>query len=324
MTAPVRKDRLFIPRTPQPPRPAAGRMVWPFELPRGQAQVVAASGLREADVQALMIETIQTTAAALDRRSPGSELARFNAAPAGTWMLAEPLWSILNDALDLADDVNGAYDPTLGALNDLWASPEARLSPTAPDEEVLAALRSVSRWDRFRLHRPAQAAVQPGGTRLDFDEVADAVACDRVIAVLAQLGVEAATVRIGRNVAGHGLRWDGMPWWTEIWSGGEGAPRWVAALLDQGIGVSGFEGVRPVDGDTGRPVDNDLVGVIVLDRSCFRAQAMARALHVMGPTEGVEFAKAIELPALFIERTAQGPVERLSPVLTAMEETGQS
>ncbi|HEY0598513.1 FAD:protein FMN transferase, partial [Brevundimonas sp.] len=47
---------------------------------------------------------------------PRSELSRLNAAPPGFWAVSEPFWAMLNAALELADDTNGAVDPTLGAL----------------------------------------------------------------------------------------------------------------------------------------------------------------------------------------------------------------
>ncbi|MFN3353462.1 MAG: FAD:protein FMN transferase, partial [Brevundimonas sp.] len=189
MTTPHRQDRLFIPRPESPPRPSTGRLVWSFDLGGGQAQVVAASGLKEDETRGRIADITASVKALLDRRSPSSELARFNAAPAGTWMLSEPLWEVLNQALDLADDVGGAYDPTLGALTDLWDEAATRLSLTPPDDEALEGPRAVSGWGRFRMNRPAQAAVQPGGTRLDFDDVADAIACDRVLLALAEQGV---------------------------------------------------------------------------------------------------------------------------------------
>lgn len=314
-------DRLFLPRPQASLRRASNRPVWSVGRDGAGAQIVAIPSMSEREASELVAAVVADVRALLDRRAASSELARFNAAPPGTWMLSEPLWEVLNQALDIADDVGGAYDPTLGALNDVWAEAATGLSLTPPDDEALEAPRAVSGWGRFRMNRPAQAAVQPGGARLDFDDVADAIACDRVLRALVDRGVEAASVRIGRNVIGRGLQADAMPWWAEIWSGGgESGPRWVVALLDLAAGVSGFGGRPPVDGASGRPVDHDLQGVVALDPSGLRAQAMARALHVMGPFEGPEIAAAMEIPALFIQRTPYGTVERLSPALAAMED----
>jgi len=316
------EDRLFIPQVAAPPRPAPGRLVWTFEDARGQVRLVPPAGALEGPFRAQVGEVLDAVGTLVDRRSPAAELTRFNAAPAGTWRLSDPLWALLNDALDLADEVNGAWDPTLGALTDFWFAAGRALSLTPPDEAALEIPRAASGWQGFRLHRPGQAAVQPGGAVLDFDDVAPAVACDQVMAALAAAGVEAACVRIGDNALGRGLLWDGQPWWAQLWPAtGPGGPRLVAALLDLGLGVSGLDpdAPPPVDGNTGRRVAHGLVGVAVLDPSCFRAQALARALHVLGPCEGPAFAEAANIAALFVERGPGGLLHRVSPALAAME-----
>lgn len=316
------EDRLFIPPVAAPPRPATGRLVWTFEDVRGQVRLVPPPGAIEARFRARVGELLDSVAALVDRRSPAAELTRFNAAPPGTWRLSDPLWALLNDSLDLADEVNGGWDPTLGALTDFWIAAGRDLSLTPPEAADLKAPRSVSGWQGFRLHRPGQGAVQPGGTVLDFDDVAAAVACDRVMTALGEAGVEAACVRIGDNALGRGLLWDGQPWWAPLWPVFEPAePRLVAALLDLGLGISGLDPdtPAPVDGASGRRISHGLVGVAVLDPSCFRAQALARALHVLGPYEGPAFAEAMSLPALFVERGAGGLMKRVSPTLAAME-----
>ncbi|HEV7352604.1 MAG TPA: FAD:protein FMN transferase [Brevundimonas sp.] len=316
------EDRLFIPAVGTPPRPAPGRLVWTFEDSRAQVRLVPPPGALERPYRETVTRVLDETFALLDRRSPASELARFNGAPAGTWRLSDPLWAMLNSALDLADEVNGAWDPTLGALTDFWIAAGRALSLTPPDEAAIAPVRAVSGWQGLRLHRPGQAAVQPGGTVLDFDDVAAALACDRVMAALTESGVEAACIRSGDNALGRGLLWDGQPWWADLWpAGARSEPRLVGALLNLGLGVSGLDpdAPSPVDGAAGRRVAHGLVGVATLDPSCFRAQALARALHVLGPYEGPAFAEAMDLPALFVERGPGGLLYRLSPALAAME-----
>ena len=70
-----------------------------------------------------------------------SEISRFNGAPEGTWALSDAFWTVLTRALELADDTNGAVDPTLGSLVDLWGfGPPGRRSPLLPlpEDHILA------------------------------------------------------------------------------------------------------------------------------------------------------------------------------------------
>ena len=58
----------------------------------------------------------------------------------------------------------------------------------------------------------------------------------------------------------------------------------------------------------------------MLHPSAMRADAYATALTVMGPFDGPEYAEAVGLAALFVERTPRGLVERMTPALAAMME----
>ena len=60
----------------------------------------------------------------------------------------------------------------------------------------------------------------------------------------------------------------------------------------------------------------------MLHASAMKADAYASALTVMGPFEGPEYAEAVGLAALFVERTPRGLVERMSPAFKAMMEDG--
>ena len=46
-----------------------------------------------------------------------------------------------------------------------------------------------------------------------------------------------------------------------------------------------------------------------------RADALSTALMVRGPDEGLEFARAADVAALFISRSADGFTERWTPAL---------
>lgn len=266
-----------------------------------------------------------------------SELSRFNAAPAGTWALSDALWSLLNAAMDLADDTNGAVDPTLGALVDLWGfgppGPRPADGPALPSDEEIAAALAVSGWQGLRLNRDARAAVQPGGLRLDFSAIAKGHAVDRVCERLMRDGATSHLVEIGGELKGAGVKPDGQPWWVEIEQPHDTpAPRTVAALVDLAVATSGDyrraftvgERIYPhtLDGAAGRPVDNGLCSVTVFHQSAMTADAYATALTVMGPRDGPDFAAAMGLAAQFIERTPDGAVEHVTPAWTAMTDEG--
>lgn len=331
-----RDDRVLIPpMTGAPERPPSD-LIWSLSGETmgttWSVRLVPPPGAAQGDFAAAVEEELARIVAVFSPWEVDSEICRFNAAPAGTWALSDDFWALLTQALDLADDVNGAVDPSLGALVDLWGfgplGPRSVLLPLPCDEEIEAA-RAVSGWQKLRLHREAQAAIQIGGMKLDFSGIAKGHAVDRVSDRLSALGATSHLVEIGGELKGRGVKPDAQPWWVEIEAvAGSPAPRTVAALLDLAMATSGdgrraftHEGQlysHTLDGATGRPVDNGLAQVTVFDASAMRADALATALTVLGPIEGPEMAEALGLAAHFTERRPDGLVERMTPAFAAM------
>lgn len=286
------------------------------------------------EARAAIEQELAAVIAAFSPWEADSEISRFNRAEPGLWTASETFWAVLDAALDLGDETNGAVDPTLGALVDLWGfgppGPRSVLLPVPEDEEVEAAL-AVSGWRRLRLNREARGLIQPGGMRLDFSGIAKGYAVDRVSDRLTAIGATSHLVEIGGELKGRGVKPDAQPWWVEIERvEGSTEPRTVAALYEIAMATSGdyrraFEHKgrlypHTIDGSTGRPVANAVASVTVLHPSAMKADAYATALTVMGPFEGPEYAEAVGLAALFVERTPRGPVERMTPALAAMLE----
>jgi len=298
------------------------------------ARVIAPPGVSESQVQAAIEEELAAVVALFSPWESSSEISRFNGAPEGIWAVSQPFWDLLDAAMDLGDETNGAVDPTLGVLVDLWGfgppGPRSALLPVPGDEEVEAALK-VSGWQKLRLNREARGVMQMGGMRLDFSGIAKGYAVDRVSDRLTALGATSHLIEIGGELKGRGVKPDAQPWWVEIERvEGSPAPRTVAALFDLAVATSGdyrrafrHEGrlyPHTIDGSTGRPVGNGLASVTVLHASAMKADAYATALTVMGPFDGPDYAEAIGLAAHFVERTERGLVERMTPAFAAMME----
>ncbi len=331
-----RDDRVLIPpMTGAPERPPSD-LIWSLSGETmgttWSVRLVPPPGAAQGDFAAAVEEELARIVAVFSPWEADSEISRFNAAPAGTWALSDDFWALLTQALDLADDVSGAVDPSLGALVDLWGfgppGPRSVLLPLPSDEEIETA-RAVSGWQKLRLHREAQAAIQIGGMKLDFSGIAKGHAVDRVSDRLSALGATSHLVEIGGELKGRGVKPDAQPWWVEIEAvAGSPAPRTVAALVDLAMATSGdgrraftHEGrlySHTLDGATGRPVDNGLAQVTVFDASAMRADALATALTVLGPIEGPEMAEALGLAAHFTERRPDGLIERMTPAFAAM------
>ena len=341
-------NRVLIPPIETAPQRPPSDLVWTLD---GQtmgttwsARVIAPPGSDKAVFRTAIEQELATVVGLFSPWEPSSEVSRFNNAPAGMWAVSQPFWELLDAAMDLGDETNGAVDPTLGALVDLWGfgppGPRSPLLPIPAAEEIETA-RRVSGWNRLRLNRQARGVVQMGGPeeastagmRLDFSGIAKGHAVDRVSDRLTALGATSHLIEIGGELKGRGVKPDAQPWWVELEAVADSpAPRTVVALLDLAVATSGdyrraftHDGrlySHTLDGSTGRPVDNGLASVSVLHPSAMKADAYATALTVMGPFDGPEFAEAMNIAACFTQRTERGLVEQVTPAFAAMMDEG--
>jgi thiamine biosynthesis lipoprotein len=260
---------------------------------------------------------------------PLSDLSRYNRAPAGSWTaLPAATAAVLRRAVEIADATNGAFDPTLGALTDLWGFGPRPFSGEPPSRDAVEAARAAGGWRRLSLD--GDALFQPGGLRLDLNGIAKGFGVDQAAAALERAGVKSYLVEVGGELRGTGAKPDGQPWWVEL----ERPPTandslaTVVALHGLSVATSGdyrrffdHDGRRyahTLDPASGAPSAREVVSVTVLAPTCMDADAWATALTVMGPDAALAFATARALPALILSRGPKGLEERLSPALTAM------
>lgn len=334
------ETRVLIPPMSGAPARPPSDLVWALDGETmgttWSVRLVPPPGADQAALLAAVQEELDAIVALFSHWEPSSELSRFNNAPAGSWQVSEPFWAFLNMVMDLGDETNGAVDPTLGALVDLWGfgppGPRPDADPIPSDDAIAEALK-VSGWGRLRLDRAHRGVMQLGGMRLDLSGLAKGHAVDRVSNRLIREGATAHLVEIGGELKGVGVKPDAQPWWVELEQPPQStAPRTVVALYDLAVATSGdyrrafeYEGrlyPHTIDGATGRPVHNGLASVTVLHPSALRADAYATALTVMGPFEGPDYAEALKLAACFVERTPRGLVERMTPAFAAMLDEG--
>ncbi|HEV2081309.1 MAG TPA: FAD:protein FMN transferase [Brevundimonas sp.] len=332
--------RVLIPPVTSPPEPPpVGPMYDLGDQAFGagwRAQVIVPPGVAPPDLLEACRDELSKMEAVFSRWSPTSEISRFNAAPAGTWELSETLWDALMAGLDLGDDTAGAFDPTLGALIDLWGfGPAGRrpvLTPTPSDAEIAAAVEA-SGWTKLRLNRGARAAVQPGGMKLDLSGMAKGLALERLSRRLSGMGATSHVIDFDGDVKARGIRSDGRPWSVALppFPGPATRPL-VVGCHDLAVSTStvfrkGFrQGERIVshliDGRSGRAIDVDTVGVTVLHPNATRADALSTGLMVMGRYEGFEWAEAMKIAAVFTNDDPRGRTVKLTSAAEAMAGEG--
>lgn len=258
---------------------------------------------------------------------PGSDLSQFNRAPVGAWQtLPSEFLAVLDNALRIANYTDGAYDPTVGPLVNLWGfGPEGqRHSP--PSLEQIEWARTRCGW-KF-LERDGQRLRKSADIYLDLSSIAKGFGVDQVARLLEREGITNYLVEVGGELRGFGTKPDGSPWWIDIERPSSEKSETIVALHGLSVATSGdyrkyfeAEGLRyshTIDPRTGYPVRHNVASVTVLHKECMIADAISTALTVLGVDEGMDYAIRQDFAALFIERTASGFREHMSPALAVM------
>lgn len=324
-----------------PPTPVAGARAWQWAGDTmGTTWSVAAELPAACDPSSLgtgIRAVLDGVIAQMSNWSADSDISRYNRAAPGEWVvLPEDALTVLTAALRTARESGGAYDPSAGALVDLWGFGPAGRRDTAPAADAIARTRAHSGWQRMAVDIERRAVWQPGGISLDFCAIAKGFAVDAVSRYLNGAGVTSHLVEIGGELRGHGVKADGMPWWVELESphadgrgeGQEQDARTLVALCGLSVATSGdyrryFEQAgrryaHTIDPRTGYPATHALASVTVLHEEAMMADAWSTALTVLGPDAGLQTAARHALAARFLVRTPRGFDEHVSPAFAAM------
>jgi thiamine biosynthesis lipoprotein len=316
-----------------PPQGAVVRTLAGRSMGTGWSASVVLAPAAAAPLGALQA-LLDNVVAQMSHWEAGTDLARFNQAPAGAWVRLPPeFFYVLRYALALARDSGGAYDPCAGALVRRWGfGAGARHDQPgfqAPSEAEIGALLAEPGWREVQLDGATGSALQPGGVQLDLSSVAKGFAVDQLAHGLEARGIHHYLVEAGGELRGAGVKPDGQPWWVQLEDVPEhaGIPT-VAALHGMSLATSGdyrsfFErgGQRlphTLDPRSGHPIANQIASVSVLHSECMAADAISTALSVLGPEQGLAFAEARGVAARFLVRRDGGLDEICSSAFSGL------
>jgi thiamine biosynthesis lipoprotein len=227
---------------------------------------------------------------------PESDVSRLNAAAGrGAIPVASELAMLLARCAELTRDTGGGFDVTVGPLAALWREAAARNA--LPDPEALVAARARVGPDRLVVERDtegASAALAAGGA-VDLGGVAKGYALDRVRERLGAR-VEAALLSFGQSstwAIGHPPDSEG---WRLLARGPGGGFAGVLTLRDRALSVSEALGQwheiggrrygHVLDPRIGEPLTRNREALVVTGDATL-AEALSKALLVLGPTEGI-------------------------------------
>lgn len=232
-----------------------------------------------------------------------SELARFNAN--GTTYVSRETGLVIRAAMGIAQDSDGAFDPTMAPLGRRYGFGPLAISPVRPS----------GRYGDVSLANDVLRTTCPG-LSLDLCGIAKGYALDEIIRALDGLDF---LVELGGEVAARGRHPSGRAWRVGIERPGTGSLQRMVeadsrAFATSGIAAQGYSiGPRHyshlMDPCTRTPVRNGVVAVSVLAETGLIADGLATACVVLGPEASRSLLLAYDASALFLMRRSSGVAE---------------
>ena len=241
-----------------------------------------------------------------------SQIARLNASDGKNVEVSEELREILEKIIQLSQDSDGAFDPTLGKIIRLWDIDGE--NPQVPDQTELDTLLTQTGWEKIKLE--GRKVTLEDGCTLDLGAVGKGMGCDRIADFLKeQPDVSGMILNLGgSSVMVYGQKPDGSPWKVAITDPRDTTGEYLGAVtLEDGefLSTSGdYEKYFMEDGkryhhildpETGYPVWNGLTSVTVICDSGFYADGLSTACFVLGKEKSEDLLKKYNAEAIFVD-----------------------
>jgi len=226
----------------------------------------------------------------------GSEIYQVNHSNGEAVTVSEETTEVIDYALSMAEDTDGALEPTIYPILQAWGFTTGK--NRVPESTEIAELLDQIGYQKIIL---TENQIQlPQGMELDLGAVGKGYAGDLVTELLKERGITSALLDIGGNIQAIGTRPDGTNWQLGIRNPfGEGTLGVLAAsdkaVVTSGnyeryfVGDDGKEYGHIIDPKTGYPVENELASLTIITQEGKQGDALSTALYVKGLEGAVSY-----------------------------------
>jgi thiamine biosynthesis lipoprotein len=282
----------------------------------------------KAEIDSLLVLVNQS----INNYNPTSEISLFNKSQSGFKFSLPFLYDPIVIAQQVYSDSEGAFDPTVMPLVNLWGFGYKKV--TRPDSSKIDSIRSFIGFDKIKFNKDSVWKLDPRA-QLDFGGIGQGYGADVITDFLKSKGIDNMLVELGGEgmAVGTNLQ-SGKPWELGILNPNSTRDnqyfKAYISLEDKSFTTSGnYFNYREVDGKkyshtidpfTGYPATRELLSASVFADNATLADAWGTALMVMGHEKAIETLKNHpEIDALLIYSTNDGlatfATEKIAPFI---------
>jgi len=219
------------------------------------------------------------------------------------------LWEIITAAISDYSITDGTFDITVEPLLDLWRYKEGadkqfwELDSETQQERIAQAMTLLGA-DRIQMiTSPNKSIVLDPGMKITLGGIAKGYAVDRGLEVLRQQGIEHALIDAGGDIGAFGGKPDNEKWELALRNPkDENSSLVTFAVIDGAIATSGnYERFFDSAAEVGHIIDprtgyssHASSSASVYASSCIQADALATAVFVLGPRDGISLVNSLD------------------------------
>lgn len=149
----------------------------------------------------------------MTRFSRHSEIGRANLlAAAGPVAVSAETALVIREALRWAEASDGAFDPCLGAVTDLWDVKHRQAPPSAAEVLRVLGTQPFRHLELDRHNGESVVHFTAAGVQLDLGGIAKGYGVDLAVKALRAHGIRDAIVNVGGDLYAMGVSEEGDPW----------------------------------------------------------------------------------------------------------------
>ncbi len=284
-------------------------------------------GMLEEDIRNLCepaIEAIYRLEKHISHYLPDNDLARLNqSAGLGAVRVNSDLFEVIRWSKLYWEQTDGAFDPTVGPLLELWGFSQKSRDTIPSKEEITETLKKVG-MDKVKLNEENQTVeLTVPGMRLNFGGIGKGLALDRAARILKEQGIKSAVLHAGTSSI---IALDSPPNQTG-WKIGIRSPYnkneqieefeicneslSTSSASEQYLERNGKKYGHIFKPKTGLPVESKIVSSTVITKSATESDALSTSFFVMDINSTKEYCKKFPNLKVFLVSESNNKLDKL-------------